>query len=63
MSISTISVQTLTGPASLLNRLVKELVEGYCHSEDIMFLDEKTVQVTLYNALDRPFSIMQKLFL
>ncbi|ATJ92828.1 hypothetical protein HK16_12490 [Acetobacter senegalensis] len=49
MSISTISVQTLTGPASLLNRLVKELVEGYCHSEDIMFLDEKTVQVTLYN--------------
>lgn len=49
MSISTISVQTLTGPASLLNRLVKELVEGYCHSEDIMFLDEITVQVTLYN--------------
>ncbi|AOW50772.1 hypothetical protein A4R89_15005 (plasmid) [Acetobacter ascendens] len=49
MSISTIAVQTLTGPAPLLNRLVKELVEGYCHSEDIMFLDEVTVQVTLYN--------------
>lgn len=49
MSISTVTVQILTGPATVLNNLSADLRQEFCHSDDIKFLDETTLQITLYN--------------
>lgn len=49
MSISTVMVQILTGPATVLNKLAEDLRQEFCHSDDIIFLDETTLKITLYN--------------
>lgn len=49
MSISTITVQTLTGPSVLLKELVQKHHAEFQDPDDIVFVDETTLQTTMYS--------------
>lgn len=49
MSISTMTVQTLTGPSVLLKELVQKYRAECQDPDDIVFVDETTLQTTMYS--------------